>query len=424
MLAACSPARLVANRSNAQRSTGPRTPEGKARSALNALKHGNSARTCIAARDQQRNERLAVRIAADFEPQSPYERSLVSRMSRCIIVAQRLQSEEEADYQRRRRRALDRWENSRVRSLSKLIDGFKKNADAFASLRPLSRRSDGCDFLAAQWTHLRRMLAERAGGWKMGHARRALRLLACTRVPTIRDLRRGEPAARLWLLVLATSPSIATTRNLDRFFAGEPAEMPPPEAARAELEELLAQEIHDWSESAAELWRESDEADRDEAIDRVATDMSAKGQLRQRYFRDHMREMHACLRELRRHRAESDSPDASAHLAGAVRDDDSPFSEIDMQAELNDIHGAIDSLARGESPADSGLAAEKRNEPNRHSLAKSQHDIENDLASSRVDFGTNPIVAAETFPEGSAMDEVIANRLREQRRGSRRRRKR
>ena len=34
------PAFLAANRANAQKCTGPRTPEGKTRVALNALRHG------------------------------------------------------------------------------------------------------------------------------------------------------------------------------------------------------------------------------------------------------------------------------------------------------------------------------------------------------------------------------------------------
>ena len=42
------PAQVAANRMNAQRSTGPRTPAGRARSSQNAMKHGIYARTDIA----------------------------------------------------------------------------------------------------------------------------------------------------------------------------------------------------------------------------------------------------------------------------------------------------------------------------------------------------------------------------------------
>src|SRR3990172_7614324 len=40
-------AQINANRQNAQRSTGPKSPQGKARAALNALKHGLRARIII-----------------------------------------------------------------------------------------------------------------------------------------------------------------------------------------------------------------------------------------------------------------------------------------------------------------------------------------------------------------------------------------
>jgi hypothetical protein len=42
-----SPAQILANRANAQESTGPRSAEGKAASRFNALKHGLDARSIV-----------------------------------------------------------------------------------------------------------------------------------------------------------------------------------------------------------------------------------------------------------------------------------------------------------------------------------------------------------------------------------------
>lgn len=46
-------ARIAANRRNAARSTGPRTEDGKAAAAQNALRHGLTARHLVTARETE-----------------------------------------------------------------------------------------------------------------------------------------------------------------------------------------------------------------------------------------------------------------------------------------------------------------------------------------------------------------------------------
>jgi hypothetical protein len=45
---------IEANKLNAQRSTGPRTPEGKQRVASNALKHGLTGKQIVSQRESRR----------------------------------------------------------------------------------------------------------------------------------------------------------------------------------------------------------------------------------------------------------------------------------------------------------------------------------------------------------------------------------
>jgi hypothetical protein len=84
-----SPARIAANKANAQRSTGPRTEAGKARVSENALKHGlRSARNPLdLAKDTalpfEQAEFLATlaTFVSQFAPQSPIEILLVERLA-------------------------------------------------------------------------------------------------------------------------------------------------------------------------------------------------------------------------------------------------------------------------------------------------------------------------------------------------------
>jgi len=89
------PAQLAANRANAQRSTGPRSVEGKSVSCFNALKHGiDAASPVITGEDPAEYAELADQYIRRFQPQTPDEHYHVQTMI-------------DSDWQKRR---LDRLE--------------------------------------------------------------------------------------------------------------------------------------------------------------------------------------------------------------------------------------------------------------------------------------------------------------------------
>src|SRR5215470_11163013 len=67
--------KLAANRANAQRSTGPRTPQGKARASLNALRHGILAKAAFNSTLESKERRaefeaIVAGFADEFQPQT------------------------------------------------------------------------------------------------------------------------------------------------------------------------------------------------------------------------------------------------------------------------------------------------------------------------------------------------------------------
>src|ERR1035438_10109586 len=77
------PQQIAANRQNAQKSTGPRTPEGKAASSQNAFKSGLHADSQFPYGKQRADfDRLQVEYFTRFSPQSPEERFHVNTLIR------------------------------------------------------------------------------------------------------------------------------------------------------------------------------------------------------------------------------------------------------------------------------------------------------------------------------------------------------
>ena len=71
---------LAANQANAQKSTGPRTPEGKRKSSQNALKHGVLARAILIEGEDERGFfNLCKAYEWEYKPQTPTERALVNK---------------------------------------------------------------------------------------------------------------------------------------------------------------------------------------------------------------------------------------------------------------------------------------------------------------------------------------------------------
>jgi hypothetical protein len=87
---------VEANRRNAKKSTGPRTPQGKLQVCLNALKHGRQADPFVHGmlalqEDPPAYYRLLGDLLASLRPANPHQRVQVEDLARLRVEKQRLQ---------------------------------------------------------------------------------------------------------------------------------------------------------------------------------------------------------------------------------------------------------------------------------------------------------------------------------------------
>jgi hypothetical protein len=94
-----SQAQIDANRLNAQKSTGPRTPDGRAAVRLNGVKHGLTAKTLILKGENESDfDALFDSLQAEHQPSTPTEELLVSQIAMAAWRLRRLYAMEASYY--------------------------------------------------------------------------------------------------------------------------------------------------------------------------------------------------------------------------------------------------------------------------------------------------------------------------------------
>src|SRR4051794_23244270 len=156
-----SPARLAANRANALRSTGPRTPLGKSVSKFNGLVHGMRAESDILpGEDPEALDRRLATWADELGAVTESERYLAEAAVRASWRIDRCRGAETATLTRQVLKAGEDYDDALAEEVERL--GSRLHEDPAGVVRQLRRSTAGCRWLIARWEEL----ADRLVGWK------------------------------------------------------------------------------------------------------------------------------------------------------------------------------------------------------------------------------------------------------------------
>src|SRR4051812_18325934 len=148
-----SEARVAANRRNAQRSTGPKTEEGKQKSRANALKHGLCASVVVA-----EDARLVQQRASDWfdalKPQNEFQSWLVDEVAVISLRIDRCERMERRARDVKAMRAELCWEDDRRLDAVRLGCLLSRRADE--GVEELRRTPHGREWLMSRWSMLPR----------------------------------------------------------------------------------------------------------------------------------------------------------------------------------------------------------------------------------------------------------------------------
>ena len=123
---------IESNRKNAQRSTGPRSAEGKARVASNALKHGLTARRVVMPDENfEEFDTFRLGVLGDLNPNGENEQDLADKIVRQLWRLRRVPALEAALYGRANQSAMEPGE---LDSSTVLTQPLGRSLESFARL--------------------------------------------------------------------------------------------------------------------------------------------------------------------------------------------------------------------------------------------------------------------------------------------------
>ncbi len=286
----CSPERLAANRANAQKSTGPRTPEGKAISRRNGLKHGLTGDgVALPNEDSAEVERRFANFEAEMAPTTELGQALALRAAMLTVRLERCYRNEAARLTVAVDAAPKAYDDGRLTAVEALMDGLPD--DPVTNARRLQQTPEGVNLTIEVWKHLKWDLMDPDRKlWTAGHWERAENLLG-RRTDDLPRSRIGALSRAMWFDFSALDPGEASDLNQQGKY----------EYARDRLAAIIDGRIELLSGVVAGDYFDKAAAERARAgaADRVLFDESREAILARKYEAATERSLFRTLREFR-----------------------------------------------------------------------------------------------------------------------------
>ncbi len=308
---ACSLAQLESNRRNAQRSTGPRTPQGRSKSRRNGLKHGLTGQGIVLpSEDAEELDRRFDTLEAEMKPNSELARQLVLRVALMTVKLDRSAEHEAKALAFRMRKAQAEFDDARLAEVEKYYSWIA--AEPATNARRLRNSPEGIDRLIGAIEELRSDLAHPQGmrwGWKQ-----------CDHLHHLMGRRRTDvPVSRARALTEATAGNF---EYLDKTDGAGLEKLDRQLWALGTLVGLVDEEIAKLKALREGLDLEGLELDRSEAAARAMFDASPEAVLARKYEASNERGLYRALREFRQIQAQIPQVEETPQLA------DDPVEEL------------------------------------------------------------------------------------------------